>query len=61
MMKFKICDFTYKGEKNLEVILIDDIITSGSTILEAKKALEKNGCKVLFALTLSDAKHETIS
>lgn len=49
-------DFVYKGVKNRIVILVDDIITTGTTILEAKKVLEKNGCKVLFALTLSDAK-----
>ena len=48
-------DFIYSGKNNLEVILIDDIITSGCTILEAKEVLEKNGCTVLFALALSDA------
>lgn len=48
-------EFIYKGKKNLEIILVDDIITSGCTLLEAKSVLEKNGCKVLFALTLSDA------
>jgi len=47
-------DFLYNGEKKLEVILVDDIITTGTTILEAKKVLKKSGCKVLFALTLSD-------
>jgi competence protein ComFC len=38
------------------VILIDDIVTTGTTILEAKKCLEENNCEVLFALTLTDAK-----
>jgi len=51
-------DFHYSGEKNIEVILVDDLITTGTTILEAKKVLEKNGCKVLFALTLGDATEE---
>jgi len=48
--------FKYTGEKNLKVILVDDLITSGITILEAKEVLEQNDCKVLFALCLSDAK-----
>ncbi len=48
--------FVYTGQKNLKVILIDDIITTGSTLSEAKEILEKNGCEVLFALTLSDAR-----
>ena len=48
--------FIYTGEKNLQVILVDDLVTSGSTILEAKKVLENCGCEVLFALTISDAK-----
>lgn len=48
--------FKYKGEENLKVILIDDLITTGTTILEAKTLLEKYNCEVLFALTLSDAK-----
>ncbi len=52
-------DFGYSGAKDLEVILVDDVVTTGTTILEAKKVLEKNGCKALFALTLSDAKNET--
>ncbi len=48
--------FIYTGKNNLQVILVDDLVTSGLTILEAKQTLEKNGCEVLFALTLSDAK-----
>jgi len=48
--------FLYKGKQNLQVILVDDLVTTGSTILEAKKALEQNNCEVLFALTISDAK-----
>ncbi|MCK5110462.1 MAG: ComF family protein [Arcobacteraceae bacterium] len=48
--------FQYTGKKNKKVILVDDLVTSGLTILEAKEILEQNGCEVLFALTLSDAK-----
>ncbi len=49
--------FKYLGLKNLKVILVDDLVTTGNTILEAKQILEKNGCEVLFSLTLSDAKN----
>ncbi|MEA2019559.1 MAG: ComF family protein [Campylobacterota bacterium] len=46
--------FIYKGDKNIQVILVDDLVTTGTTILEAKKILEDNGCEVLFALVISD-------
>ncbi len=39
-----------------KLILVDDLITTGTTILEAKKACEKKNNKVLFSLTLADAK-----
>ena len=48
--------FKYTGEKNLKIILVDDIVTTGSTLNEAKNILNKYNCEVLFALTLSDAK-----
>lgn len=48
-------DFLYKGKSNIQVILVDDLITTGSTILEAKEILEKNNCEVLFAISISDA------
>lgn len=38
------------------VILVDDIVTTGSSLLEAKELLEKNKISVLFALVLADAK-----
>lgn len=49
--------FIYTGKNNIQVILIDDLVTTGLTILEAKECLEKNGCEVLFSLTLSDARN----
>ncbi|RXJ66985.1 phosphoribosyltransferase [Halarcobacter ebronensis] len=42
--------------ENKKIILVDDLVTTGTTILEAKKVLEKKGNKVLFSLTLADAK-----
>lgn len=41
---------------NKKIILVDDLITTGTTILEAKKILEKRNNEVLFSLTLADAK-----
>ncbi len=38
------------------VILVDDIITTGFSLMEARKILEKNKISVLFALVLADAK-----
>lgn len=49
--RFQLTDFYDKT-----TILCDDIITTGATIREAKKALEKNNNQVLFSLTLADAK-----
>lgn len=42
------------GIKNL--IIFDDIITTGTSLMEAKKVLEERGNEVLFALTLCDAR-----
>lgn len=47
-------EFEYRGISNIEVILVDDIITTGTTLKEAKDVLEKSGVEVLFALTLAD-------
>ncbi len=47
--------FKYTGVKDIEAILVDDIITTGTTLKEAKNVLESNGVKVLFSLTLADA------
>lgn len=41
---------------NKKIILVDDLITTGTTTLEAKKVLEAQNNKVLFSLTLADAK-----
>lgn len=49
-------DFKVTNISNQTTILCDDLITTGATIIEAKKALEKNKNQVLFSLTLADAK-----
>jgi competence protein ComFC len=47
-------DFIYRGKSNIDVILVDDIITTGITLQEAQKVLIEHGVNVLFALTLAD-------
>ncbi len=49
-------NFVYNGLKDIEAILIDDTITTGTTIYEAHKVLVANGVKLHFALTLASAK-----
>ena len=49
-------NFKYKFKKDVDIILIDDIVTSGTTINEAKNTILKNGSQPLFAITLADAK-----
>jgi competence protein ComFC len=56
-LKFRLANprnFKYTGKNNIEVILIDDIITTGITLQEAQKVLMQHGVNVLFALTLAD-------
>lgn len=48
---FHIGDF-----KEEDVVLVDDIITTGLTLTQAVQALEKEGKNVLFCLTLADAR-----
>ena len=47
-------DFIYTGKRGVDVILVDDIITTGITLQEAQKVLLQQGVNVLFALTLAD-------
>jgi competence protein ComFC len=48
---FKIKDFEQK-----DVILVDDIITTGTTLTQAHNALRQKNKNLLFCLTLSDAR-----
>lgn len=53
-------EFVYKGKHNIDVILVDDIITTGITLQEAQKVLMSYGVNVLFALTLADVEESII-
>ncbi len=48
--------FDYTFKKNIDAVIVDDIITTGTTLSKAKALLEKNSVNVLFALTLADAR-----
>ncbi len=47
-------DFAYSGKEGVDVILVDDIMTTGITLQEAQKVLMQHGVNVLFAMTLAD-------
>jgi competence protein ComFC len=49
-------DFRLTCKPNLDVILIDDIVTTGNTLMEARDVCLKSDINVLFAITLADAK-----
>lgn len=49
-------DFIYCGKTGIDVILVDDIITTGLTMIEAYSVLKKADTNPLFGLVLADAK-----
>ena len=48
-------NFELKPFAQKELILVDDIITTGSTLTQATQALQKSDKEVLFCLTLANA------
>jgi competence protein ComFC len=49
-------DFLYRGPAGMPAILLDDVVTTGTTLSEARTLLAAHGVEVLFALTLADAR-----
>ena len=45
--------FLFSCEKNKNVILIDDVMTTGATINECKYILKKSGVKQITVLTIA--------
>ncbi len=41
---------------NTPIILVDDIVTTGQSLMQARDILQKNNEEILFALTLADAR-----
>lgn len=50
--------FLYSPFAENEVILVDDIVTTGTTLSEAAEMLHANGKKVILCLTLTDAQNK---
>ncbi|DAB37559.1 MAG: phosphoribosyltransferase [Sulfuricurvum sp. GWF2_44_89] len=50
--------FRYTPFAENEVILVDDIVTTGTTLSEASEILHTNGKKVILCLTLTDAENK---
>ena len=47
-------DFKYSGPQDIDVVLVDDIMTTGTTLREAHELLSYKGVNVLFALVLAN-------
>ena len=48
--------FRYDCKRYENVIIVDDIVTTGTTISEAREVIEKVGATPIFAITLADAR-----
>ncbi|WP_240329201.1 ComF family protein [Helicobacter suis] len=46
-------DFVFKGDPHLNYFLVDDVLTTGSTMQEAIKTVTDTGARVIFALVLA--------
>lgn len=51
-------NFHYRGKKGIEVVLVDDIVTTGLTLQEAYNVLLTHDVIVDFALVLADAREK---
>ena len=51
-------NFTYNGETLQDVILVDDVVTTGSTLNEAITVLHHHGVRVFHTFVLADASRE---
>jgi len=49
-------NFEYLGPKNIKAVLVDDVMTTGLTLEEAKSCLQKSGVEVLFCMVLANLK-----
>ena len=49
-------NFKYNGQRGIDVILVDDISTTGLTLKEAKACLEKSDVNVVLSVVLANLK-----
>ena len=49
-------NFFYSGPNDIDAILLDDTITTGTTIEEASRVLKDHNVNLHFALTIANAK-----
>jgi competence protein ComFC len=49
-------NFKYTGPKNIDVILVDDVLTTKTTLNEAKALLSKYGVNVVLSVVLANLK-----
>jgi len=49
-------NFIYTGPSGVDIILVDDILTTGITMNEAEEAVEKSSSEVCLKVVLSDLK-----
>lgn len=47
-------NFIYKGKKGIDVILVDDVVTTKTTLNEAKEVLKKHNVNVVLSVVLSN-------
>ena len=47
-------EFVYNGKENIDVFLVDDIKTTGTTLNEAKEVLKKHNVNVFLSVVLAD-------
>lgn len=51
-------EFEYKGPKSIDAVLVDDIVTTGTTLQEAHNTLSGYGVNVDFAFVLADVNRD---
>jgi len=49
-------DFILTCKENIDVVLVDDIVTTGATLKEANATCKEKNVRVAFAITLADAR-----
>jgi len=51
-------EFEYKGPKSIDAVLVDDIVTTGTTLQEAYNTLKRYEVNVNFAFVLADVNRD---